>query len=158
MLELRTEIEIDAPAERVWAVLLDFERFPDWNPFIRSIRGQALVGSRLEVLLGASGTRPMRFRPTVKAVVPNRELRWLGRLGLPRLFDRESAYDRESLRDRPCLAMRGHLRQPHPSACELQRRRGLEGVRESRRHGDLADAQSVPRGANRRRGRLPGGV
>src|SRR5438093_8689554 len=63
MLELRTEIEIDAPPERVWAVLIDFEKFPDWNPFIRRIHGNALVGSRLDVLLGASGTRPMRFRP-----------------------------------------------------------------------------------------------
>src|SRR2546428_4699786 len=97
MLELRTEVETDAPAERLWAVLLDFERFPDWNPFIRSIRGQALVGSRLDVLLGASGTRPMRFRPTVKAVVPNRELRWLGRLGLPRLFDGEHFFQIEPL-------------------------------------------------------------
>ncbi len=97
MLELRTEIEIDAPAERVWAVLTDFERFPDWNPFIRSIRGQALVGSRLDVLLGASGMRPMRFRPTVKAVVPNRELRWLGRLRLPRLFDGEHIFQIEPL-------------------------------------------------------------
>src|SRR5207245_3461571 len=97
MLELRTEIEIDAPAERVWAVLLDFERFPDWNPFIRSIRGQALVGSRLEVLLGASGTRPMRFRPTVKAVVPDRELRWLGRLALPRLLDGDHIFQIEPL-------------------------------------------------------------
>src|SRR2546426_2371409 len=97
MLELRTEIEVEAPAERVWAVLLDFERFPDWNPSIRSIRGQALVGSRVEVFLGASGTGPMRFRPTVKAVVPNRELRWLGRLGLPRLFDGEHIFQIEPL-------------------------------------------------------------
>src|SRR5207245_10734025 len=87
MLELRTEIEIDAPPERVWAVLIDFEKFPDWNPFIRRIHGNALVGSRLDVLLGASGTRPMRFRPTVKVVVPHRVLRWLGRLGHPWLFD-----------------------------------------------------------------------
>jgi len=97
MLELRTEIEIDAPVERVWAVLIDFERFPDWNPFIRRIHGNAQVGSRLDVLLGASGTRPMRFRPTVKAVVPNRELRWLGRLGLPRLFDGEHIFQIEPL-------------------------------------------------------------
>src|SRR3989475_3821555 len=97
MLELRTEVEIDAPAERVWAVLLDFERFPDWNPFIRRVRGDAQVGSRLDVLLGASGTRAMRFRPTVKAVVPNRELRWLGRLGLPRLFDGEHIFQIEPL-------------------------------------------------------------
>src|SRR2546428_4374478 len=97
MLELRTEIEIDAPAERLWSVLLDFGRFPDWTPSSRSFRGQALVGSRLQVLLGASGTRPMRFRPTVKAVVPTRELRWLGRLGLPRLFDGEHIFQIEPL-------------------------------------------------------------
>ena len=97
MLDLRTEIEIDAPAERVWAVLIDFEKFPDWNPFIRSIHGDAQVGSRLDVLLGASGTRTMRFRPTVKAVVPNRELRWLGRLVLPRLFDGEHIFQIETL-------------------------------------------------------------
>jgi len=97
MLELRTEIEIDAPAERVWAVLTDFDRFPDWNPFIRRIRGNVQVGSRLDVFIGASGTREMRFRPTVMKVVPNRELRWLGRLGLPRLFDGEHIFQIEPL-------------------------------------------------------------
>lgn len=97
MLELRTEIEIDATAERVWAVLTDFDRFPEWNPFIRRIHGNAQVGSRLDVLLGASGTRAMRFRPIVKAVIPNRELRWLGRLGLPRLFDGEHIFQIEPL-------------------------------------------------------------
>src|SRR5436309_16033380 len=97
MLELRTDIEIDAPVERVWDVLTDFDRFPDWNPFIRWIRGNAQVGSRLDVFLGASGTRGMRFRPKVTKVVPNRELRWLGRLGLPRLFDGEHIFEIEPL-------------------------------------------------------------
>src|SRR2546422_2000933 len=50
--------------------------------------------------------------------------------------------------------MRGHLRQPHPSACELQRRRGREGIRESRRHRDPDDAQPVRRGADHPRRRL----
>ena len=97
MLELRTEIEIDAPVERVWAVLTDFDKFPDWNPFIRRIHGNAQVGSRLDMFLGASGTRGMRFRPIAKVVVPNRELRWLGRLGLPRLFDGEHIFQIEPL-------------------------------------------------------------
>ena len=97
MLELRTETEIDGPVERVWQVLTDFKSFPDWNPFIRSIRGQAVEGSRLDVLLGASGTRPMRFRPKVLKVVPNRELRWLGRLVLPRLFDGEHIFELEAV-------------------------------------------------------------
>jgi len=39
----------------------------------------------------------MRFRPIAKVVVPNRELRWLGRLGLPRLFDGEHIFQIEPL-------------------------------------------------------------
>ena len=39
MKELRREVEIAAPAERVWSVLVDFDAYPDWNPFIRSIQG-----------------------------------------------------------------------------------------------------------------------
>src|SRR5207247_8663123 len=97
MLELRTDIEIDAPVERVWEVLTDFDRFPDWNPFIRRIHGKAQVGSRLDVFLGASGTRGMRFRPTVTKLVPNRELRWLGRVGLRRLSAGEPISQTEPL-------------------------------------------------------------
>ena len=93
MLELRTETEIDAPVERVWQVLMDFDSYPRWNPFIRSIRGTPEVGSRLEVEIGASGTRPMRFRPTVRVSLRDREFRWLGRLVIPGLFDGEHIFE-----------------------------------------------------------------
>src|SRR5438046_9286228 len=100
MLELRTETEIGGPVDRVWQVLTDFESFPDWNPFIRSVRGKAVEGSRLDVLLGASGTRPMRFRPKVLQVVPNRELRWLGRLVRRRLSDGQHLFQLGAVRPR----------------------------------------------------------
>ena len=100
MLELQTETEIDAPVERVWHVLMDFAAYPEWNPFIRSVQGKSDVGSRLEVELGASGTRPMRFRPTVKVVVPNREFRWLGHLGIRGLFDGEHIFELTPLNSR----------------------------------------------------------
>ena len=93
MKELRTEIDIDAPAETVWASLTDFAAFPSWNPFIRRIEGAPEVGSRLEVVLGASGTKAMTFRPTVKKVERNRELRWLGRVGIAGLFDGEHIFE-----------------------------------------------------------------
>ena len=93
MLELRTETVIEAPAERIWQILMDFDAYPGWNPFIRRIRGTPETGSRLDVLLGAPGTRPMRFRPRVLAMVPNRELRWFGHLGIPGLFDGEHIFE-----------------------------------------------------------------
>lgn len=97
MLEVRTETDIAAPVDRVWHILMDFEAFPRWNPFIRSIRGRPEVESRLEVEIGPSGSRGMRFRPRVTSVVPNREFRWMGRLGLRGLFDGEHIFELKSL-------------------------------------------------------------
>jgi hypothetical protein len=89
MHEVRTDIEIEATPERVWSILLDFSSHPDWNPFIRSIKGVARVGGRLTVSIQPQGGKSMTFRPTVLAVMPNRELRWLGRFLLPGIFDGE---------------------------------------------------------------------
>jgi hypothetical protein len=89
MRELRTEIEIDATPERVWQVLTNFDAYREWNPFIRSIEGEPEVGSRLSVRIEPPGARGMTFKPTVRAVDPARELRWLGHLFVPGLFDGE---------------------------------------------------------------------
>jgi hypothetical protein len=87
--ELRREIEIDAPPERVWAVVTDFAAYSEWNPFIRSISGELHEGAKLEVRIEPPGARAMTFKPTVRAVEASRELRWLGRLLLPGVFDGE---------------------------------------------------------------------
>ena len=97
MKEIRTEIDIEASAGRVWNSLTDFPVFPHWNPFIRRISGEPKVGTKLEVFMQSSGTRGMSFRPTVMKVERDRELRWLGHLGLPRLFDGEHIFQIEPL-------------------------------------------------------------
>jgi hypothetical protein len=99
MRQLRTEIEIDATPERVWAVLADFASYPTWNPFIQSIRGEPVVGSKLEVRIAPPDGKEMTFKPTVLNAEPNRELRWLGRLWLPRIFDGEHMLQIEPLAD-----------------------------------------------------------
>ncbi|CAG0953457.1 hypothetical protein BURK1_00324 [Burkholderiales bacterium] len=86
---LVTSIEIDAPAAHVWSVLTAFPRYPRWNPFVRSIVGEAEVGRTLVVSIHPPGGRAMRFRPTVLVVEPGRELRWKGKLLIPGLFDGE---------------------------------------------------------------------
>lgn len=92
-----TEIEIDATPAQVWAVLTDFVRYGEWNPFMVSSQGSATVGTRLvNVMRDASGS-DMTFRPTVTVVRPERELRWLGRLGLPGLFDGEHWFTIEEI-------------------------------------------------------------
>ena len=92
MQELRTEIEIDATPERVWQVLTDFERYPEWNPFMVSVEGVAREGERLKSRIGS-----MTFRPVVLAVDAPRELRWRGRLLLPGVFDGAHRFQIEPL-------------------------------------------------------------
>lgn len=97
MKELRTEIEINASPERVWQILTDTEKFPQWNPFIHSLNGNLVKGGTIEVFLGESGTKGMTFRPTVLKVTPNRTLRWLGRLFIGGIFDGEHIFEIEPL-------------------------------------------------------------
>jgi len=95
--ELRAEVEIDATPERVWLLLTDFPSYPEWNPFIRSASGPIAVGGRLKVHIQPSGTSGMTFRPRVLKVEPQRELRWLGRLLVPGLFDGEHVFTLDAL-------------------------------------------------------------
>jgi hypothetical protein len=89
MHQLETRIEIEAPVERVWALLTDFPSYARWNPFVRSIEGTLEVGQSLKVFVQPPGAKGMQFRPIVLAAEPHRELRWKGKLLLPGLFDGE---------------------------------------------------------------------
>ena len=43
------EILINAPAELVWNVLLDFDNYSLWNTFCPTVKGEPVVGSALEM-------------------------------------------------------------------------------------------------------------
>ncbi len=99
MRELRAQIEIEATPERVWEVLTDFAAYPEWNPFIQTIEGDAAPGSRLEVRIEPPGGKAMSFKPTVLEASPRQELRWLGRVLAPRIFDGEHSFRIEPIDD-----------------------------------------------------------
>ena len=92
MRRIATAIDIDASAAAIWRVLTDFPAYPEWNPFIRRITGEAKVGARLEVTVQPVNRKPMTFKPTVLVVDAGRELRWLGHALLPGIFDGEHAF------------------------------------------------------------------
>lgn len=86
-------------------------------------RGVLEEGEKIEVFLQLPRGRGMTFRPKLTRVEPNREMRWLGRLFMPGLFDGEHIFElhptdhggtrfvqREYVRGllgRPLLAMMG---------------------------------------------------
>jgi len=109
---IATAIDIDAPAAMVWRVLVDFPSYPEWNPFIRRISGEVKVGARLEVTVQPVNRKPMTFRPTVRVVEADRELRWLGRVLLPGIFDGEHAF----------------IIEPRVGGCRLRHEEGFSGL------------------------------
>lgn len=97
-MDLVTHIDIDAPPQRVWKVLTDFDHYHEWNPFAR-IAGRPTENARLHVELTPPGGRTTRFRPTVTRVEKGHELRWLGHLVVPGLFDGEHRFVLDPLDD-----------------------------------------------------------
>lgn len=86
MKQITTEVFIDAPIEVVWAALLDFQAYPEWNPFIRKIEGKPQVGESLVVTIQPPNQKPMNFYPAVLTAAPY-EFSWFGSLWKPGIFD-----------------------------------------------------------------------
>ena len=97
---IHTVVDINAPAETVWAILMDFPgaracawgavtrspltpracraAYPSWNPFIKEISGEAKVGQRLRAKIAPPGQSGMTFKPVVMVVDAPRQFLWRG--------------------------------------------------------------------------------
>lgn len=95
--EIRSEIEIEAPAAVVWGVLTDFAAFPEWNPFMRSAQGELEQGAQISVTMQPPGHGPSTFRPRLLSVDAGRSFRWRGHLVVPGIFDGEHVHELEAL-------------------------------------------------------------
>jgi hypothetical protein len=91
--EIRSETVIEGTAAEVWEVLADFARYREWNPGFEKAEGRAAVGETLHLTFAKEGGRGMKMHPTVLVAEPGRELRWLGRLWLPGIFDGEHRFE-----------------------------------------------------------------
>lgn len=93
MHHIRSEIEIAAMPNRVWAVLTDFPAYESWNPFVRRISGEQTPGAHLDVTIQPEGGKPMSFKPRLLLFTPQKELRWKGQLLVPGVFDGEHYFE-----------------------------------------------------------------
>lgn len=93
MRTIDTTLLIDASPEAVWSVLTDTASYPNWNPFIRELSGELRVGERLRTVLGAPGTKPTMFVPTVVRVDAGRAFEWIGVLGAAWIFSGQHRYE-----------------------------------------------------------------
>jgi hypothetical protein len=96
MKELRTEIEIQATPEKVWQVISELDKYPEWNPFIHHAIGKTKIGEKVDITF-KTGSIEMTLHCMVIKSEPNRELRWKYHVGLNALFSGEHSFTIEPI-------------------------------------------------------------
>ncbi|MEP6754149.1 MAG: SRPBCC domain-containing protein [Chthonomonadales bacterium] len=84
---ISTQIEINATPEQVWRVLIDFDVYSQWNPFVVKAAGKPVVGTKLRVSIKPEKGMGITISPTVVVAEPNREFMWRGSLVIPGLMN-----------------------------------------------------------------------
>ena len=86
-MKIETSILIHSTPTIVWSILTEFEKYPEWNPFVKSLKGSVAEGKQIEVQLPG-----MKFKPTVVTFKPKQEFAWLGHLWIKGLFDGQHSF------------------------------------------------------------------
>ena len=67
--------EIDAPADELWRILVDLERYPEWNPFTPGVVSTLRPGDPIRMDVQMGGKRRVQTE-TVSVHEPGRRLCW----------------------------------------------------------------------------------
>lgn len=98
-ISVSAEIEIDAPADTVWAALTGFSAYGEWNPFIIKASGAFKAGSVMDVTIAVPVIRSMDFKLKTVSVDEGKAFVWLGTTIMPRVLDGLHTFSVESLED-----------------------------------------------------------
>lgn len=79
MLKYEASIDIAAPAEKVWSVLVDVGSWPEWNPTCERIEGEVALGSTVKAFTKMAPGRA--FPVKVAELEENKMMTWQG--GMP---------------------------------------------------------------------------
>jgi uncharacterized protein YndB with AHSA1/START domain len=71
-------VEIEAPAAFVWEVLVDYPRYPEWNPYTVAVATTLEIGSTIDLTLPARDGSDGTFlnREYIRVVDPPHHLRY----------------------------------------------------------------------------------
>ena len=69
-------IGVQAPADVVWDIVYDLDRWNEWNPTYPQAAGEVRIGNVLTLTLALPGQPVQELKPRVLDWVPNEQLHW----------------------------------------------------------------------------------
>lgn len=99
MKTITTEIIIHSSINHVWQVLVNFENYHQWNPFIKKVKGELVPSAKLEVEIQLENNKPMIFKPIITALQEEKKLQWKGKLWMKGIFDGEHSFQLEKINE-----------------------------------------------------------
>jgi hypothetical protein len=78
VIQIRTDIVIEASPAEVFEVLADFKRYPQWNPYHRSVQGEFVEGAPLNIHIQRPDGEEIEVPPHMQSIVTDREISWGG--------------------------------------------------------------------------------
>jgi hypothetical protein len=90
---VQASIEISADPQKVWDILKDFDRYPEWNPCLISVTGEKSVGSWIHVTLNPEYSMNTGFKARLLEYSREKGIRWFGRLPVPHLFAGDHSFE-----------------------------------------------------------------
>ncbi|MEM9051331.1 MAG: SRPBCC domain-containing protein [Bacteroidota bacterium] len=81
------EITIDATPEKVWQVLTDMEKYPEWNPTMQLVSGEVKEGNKVRYQFTQDPENVSEMDAVVVEVSPNEVLNQKGGMPMILTFD-----------------------------------------------------------------------
>lgn len=98
---IRTAIDIEASAEAVWAILVDFDSYEAWNPLTVKVEGRPVVDEVVKLHVYLGGQRMVR-KHVISRVDEGQALCWTIRTRQPWLMRGERSQTLEVLGEGRC--------------------------------------------------------
>lgn len=96
MREIRTEIEIAVPPEKVWGILTDFDNWKEWSPIINQASGVASLGSELSITMrGEDGKDGPKYNPIITNFEEAKFFRWRGKMMAEFIMTNDKVFELE---------------------------------------------------------------
>jgi hypothetical protein len=77
---IKTSVLINAPVSVVWDVLVNFQEYPVWNPFLKSLSGKIAPNEQIKVIMHPAGGGENTFYPRLETMITNTSLTWVGKM------------------------------------------------------------------------------